>query len=216
MSDSGAAHKIVSVILRFIEFSCAVIVLGLLSRLAYMLSIAGVNMDGRLVYTMVVAGIGIAYSIIFCLPFDALFTGFALDFILFIMWLVAFCLLETKTKSHTCSATWYYNYWGYYWGHYWTVGPAGRVNINQAGCAQWRTVLAFSFIAWFFHLISGILGVYVFRHYVLVKDMVHSAKQQMQKMSHSNYTSNGYTRDSTHVEPTQEQQVDPAQARSEV
>ncbi|KAH6870926.1 hypothetical protein B0T10DRAFT_533697 [Thelonectria olida] len=155
MADSGAVHKIVSVVGN--------------------LTIAGVNMDGRLVYTMVVAGIGIVYSICFCPPLDALFTGFPFDFILFIMWLVAFCLLET-----------------------------------------WRTVLAFSFIAWFLHLISGILGLYVFRHYVLVKDMVHSAKQQMRKMSHSNYTSNGYNRDSTNMEPAQEQQIDPVQPRSEV
>ncbi|KAH6977608.1 hypothetical protein EDB80DRAFT_757379 [Ilyonectria destructans] len=197
---SGAAHKIASVILRFLELSSAVIVLGLLSRFAYNLSIAGVNMNGRLIYTMVVAGIGIVYSIFLCPPFDTLFMSFPFDFILFIMWLVAYCLLQTETRSHTCSATWYYNYWGYYWGHFWTVGPVGRVNINSAGCSQWRTVLAFSFIAWFLHLLSGILGVYVFQNYVQVKDAMQSAKQQMRKMSHS-HPSDRPSRDSANTEP---------------
>jgi hypothetical protein len=62
-----------------------------------------------------------------------------------------------RTGTHNCSARWYYDYWGYYWGRFWRVGPIGTVTIDGAGCAQWRTVLAFSFIAWFLHLMSGIL-----------------------------------------------------------
>ncbi|KAH6873879.1 hypothetical protein B0T10DRAFT_610857 [Thelonectria olida] len=213
--SAGAAHKLVSVILRFLELSSAVIVLGLLSRFAYLISMREVHMDGRLVYAMVVAGIGIVYSIFLCPPFDALFASFPLDFVLFIMWLVAYCLLQTKTKTNTCTAAWYNDYWGYYWGRYWTVGPAGQVNINRAGCAQWRTVLAFSFLAWFFHLLSGILGLYVFRHYVLVKDMVQHTKQGMRKMSHSTHPPQGYNRDSTNVGPNHEA-VNPTQPRSEV
>ncbi|KAH6974517.1 hypothetical protein BKA56DRAFT_634398 [Ilyonectria sp. MPI-CAGE-AT-0026] len=196
----GTAHKVASVFLRFLELSSAVIVLGLLSRFAYNLSIAGVHMDGRLVYTMVVASIGIVYSIFLCPPFDILFLSFPFDFILFIMWLVAYCLLQTKTRSHSCTASWYYNYWGYYWGHFWTVGPVGRVNIHSVGCGQWRTVLAFSFIAWVLHLISAVLGVYVFQNYVRVKDAMHSAKQQMRKMSHS-HPSDWAGRDSANMEP---------------
>ncbi|KAH7118200.1 hypothetical protein B0J13DRAFT_569752 [Dactylonectria estremocensis] len=154
---TGTAHKIVSVILRIGEFCCAVIVLGLLSRFCYLISIAQESADGRIVYAMVVAGIGIIYSFFFCPPFKSLFLSFPFDFVLFVMWLVAYCLLQTRTGSHTCSARWYYDYWGYYWGRFWRVGPVGTVNIDRAGCAQWRTVLAFSFIAWFLHFTSGIL-----------------------------------------------------------
>jgi len=208
----GAAHKLVSVILRFLELSSAVIVLGLLSRFAYLISVAQVHMDGRLVYAMVVAVIGIVYSFFLCPPFDTLFASFPADFVLFVMWLVAYCLLQTKTKTHTCTASWYNNYWGYYWGHNWN---SGGVNVHRAGCAQWRTILAFSFLAWFLHLLSGILGLYVFRHYVLVKDMVQNAKQGMRQMSHSNHPSNGYNRDSTNIDPNHEA-VNPTQPRSEV
>ncbi|KAI5456217.1 hypothetical protein BGZ63DRAFT_367600 [Mariannaea sp. PMI_226] len=209
MARDGVAHKVVSVILRLFELCCAIIVLGILSRFAYEINLAGVDMDGRLIYTMVVAGIAIVYSIFFCPPFDTLFVGFAFDFILFIMWLVAYCLLQSRTAGQSCSAGWYVNYWGYYWGHFWTLGPAGTVRINSAGCGEWRTVLAFSFIAWFLHLLSGILGAYVFRTYVMVKDVVHSAKQQMRKMSHSTRVSSAYNRDSANMEATQEGAVPP-------
>lgn len=100
MAHSGAAHKTASVILRFLELSSAVIVLGILSRFAYMISIAGVHLDGDIVYAMVVAGIGIIYSIVFCPPFDSLFLSFPFDFVLFIMWIVAAGLLQTvRTPS---------------------------------------------------------------------------------------------------------------------
>ncbi|KAH7111941.1 hypothetical protein B0J13DRAFT_270210 [Dactylonectria estremocensis] len=214
MARSGGAHKIASVILRFLEFCCAVIVLGLLSRFVYLVGIAGVHCDGRIIYAIVVASIGTAYSILLCAPFDALFLSFPFDFVLFVMWLVAYCLLQSRTGGHTCSANWYYNYWGYYWGRFWTVGPIGRVNISGAGCAQWRTVLAFSCIAWFLHLLSGILGIYVLENYIQVKDTVKSAKQQMRKMSHS-YPPNGRNRDSTNVEAGQDG-TNPTQPRSEV
>ncbi|UPL01907.1 hypothetical protein LCI18_012841 [Fusarium solani-melongenae] len=54
-----------------------------------------VSVDGRIIYTMVVTGITIVYSILVFAPFDVLFMSFPFDFALFIMWLVAFCLLET-------------------------------------------------------------------------------------------------------------------------
>ncbi|KAH7109333.1 hypothetical protein EDB81DRAFT_849352 [Dactylonectria macrodidyma] len=157
MAHTGTAHKVISVLLRLGEFACAVIVLGILCRFCYLISIAQADADGRIIYAMVVAGIGIIYSFFFCPPFKSLFLGFPFDFVLFVMWLVAYCLLQTKTGSHTCSARWYYDYWGYYWGRFWRVGPVGTVTIDRAGCAQWRTVLAFSFIAWFLHFTSGIL-----------------------------------------------------------
>jgi hypothetical protein len=181
---SGAAHKVASVILRFGEFCSAVIVLGILSRFCYLISIRQVDADGRIIYAMVVAGISMVYSFFFCVPIKFLFLGFPFDFVLFVMWLVAYCLLQTvwlprlffffflgeyyrlilttklteqKTGAHTCSSRWYYNYWGYYWGRFWRVGPIGTVSIGSAGCGQWKTVLAFSFIAWFLHFLSGIL-----------------------------------------------------------
>lgn len=178
MERDGIAHKIISVFLRMGEFACAIIVLGLLSRFVYVIDAANASIDGRIIYTMVTAGIATVFTMCMCPPFDVLFLSFPFDFVLFIMWLVAFCLLETvclisgplqsckgielnisgqRTGINTCSSSWYYNYWGYYWGGFWRTAPIGTVGINGAGCSQWRTVLAFSFIALSLHILSGIL-----------------------------------------------------------
>ncbi|KAL3608839.1 hypothetical protein FPOAC2_03850 [Fusarium poae] len=206
MKESGSAHKIISVLLRLSEFASAVIVLGLLSRFCYYIGIAQASVDGRIIYAIVVACLGIIYSIFFCPPFRNMFLGFPFDFLLFVMWLIAYCLLQTvlcslvlfeedflliiyivrhvqKTGGSTCSARWYYNYWGYYWGRFYRVGPIGTVSIDGAGCSQWRTVLAFSFIAWFLHLLSGILGVYVFRTYIKLDETKRDIKHHAEKLT---------------------------------
>ncbi|WKT53999.1 Marvel domain [Fusarium oxysporum f. sp. vasinfectum] len=183
MAETGAAHKVISVLLRLAELACAIIVLGILSRFCYLAGIAQAHVDGRIIYAIVVACLGIIYSIFFCPPFKNMFLGFPFDFVLFVMWLVAYCLLQTRTGSHTCTATWYYNYWGYYWGRFWRVGPIGTVHVSNAGCAPWRTVLAFAFIAWFLHLLSGILGVYVFKTYIKLDETKRDIKHQAEKLT---------------------------------
>ncbi|KAH7137381.1 hypothetical protein B0J13DRAFT_639772 [Dactylonectria estremocensis] len=183
MSHEHVAHKVVSVILRLTQFSSAVIVLGILSRFCYVISIAQAHADGRVIYAMVVAGISIVFTIPFCLPFDTLFLAFPFDLVLWVMWLVAFCLLETRTSTGSCSSSWYYNYWGYYWGRFWDVGSIGNVDIKTAGCSQWRATLAFSFIASFLHLLSGILGIYVFSEYLNLKTTVRNVKHQTEKIT---------------------------------
>jgi hypothetical protein len=100
----------------------------------------------------------------YCILLASNGTVFSVDLLVFpekdFLLIICNVHLLQKTGSSTCSARWYYNYWGYYWGRFWRVGPIGTVSINGAGCAQWRTVLAFSFIAWFLHLLSGILVSY--------------------------------------------------------
>lgn len=67
-------------------------------------------------------------------------------------------LSQKLTGTNTCSSAWYYNYWGYNWGHYYrtpVVASAGV--INNAGCADWRCVLAFSFISSMLSLASFLL-----------------------------------------------------------
>jgi hypothetical protein len=95
MAESGVAHKVISVILRLAELASAIIVLGILSRICYLVGIAQANVDGRIIYAIVVACLGIMYSIFFCPPFKNMFLGFPFDFLLFVMWLVAYCLLQT-------------------------------------------------------------------------------------------------------------------------
>jgi len=101
MAETGVAHKVVSVILRLAELASAIIVLGILSRFTYLAGIAQVHIDGRIIYTIVVACLGILYSIFFCPPFKTLFLGFPFDFVMFVMWLVAYCLLQTVGPCHS-------------------------------------------------------------------------------------------------------------------
>lgn len=103
MANSSGGHKFASVILRILELACGAIVLGLLGRFCHLIDEASnVSVDGRIIYTMVTAGITIVYSILLFVPIDILFMSFPLDFILFIMWLVAFCLLQT-VRTPSCS-----------------------------------------------------------------------------------------------------------------
>ncbi|KAJ9419725.1 hypothetical protein QL093DRAFT_2639448 [Fusarium oxysporum] len=138
----------------------------ILSRFCYLISIAEVHADGRIIYGIVVTCLGIIQSILFCPPFEDIFLAFPFDLVMFVMWLLAYCLLQTTIGSHVCSARWYCNYRGYYWGRFWRFRRMGTVTINGAGCGPWKTVPAFSCIAWFFHLLGGILGIYVFRTYI--------------------------------------------------
>lgn len=100
MAETGVAHKVISVILRLSELASAIIVLGILSRFTYLAGIAQVHIDGRIIYAIVVACLGIIYSICFCPPFKPLFLGFPFDFVMFVMWLVAYCLLQTVGPCH--------------------------------------------------------------------------------------------------------------------
>ncbi|VUC28812.1 unnamed protein product [Clonostachys rosea] len=157
MAGGHTVSKILFVLFRLGEFISAVIVLGILSRFVYLANLAHVHIDGRIIYTMVTACLAIVYTILLCIPIGPLVVTFPFDTVLFIMWLVAFCLLESRTGIHTCNSTWYNNYWGYYWGRWWRTGPVGVVRVNRAGCADYRSVLAFAFIASMLHIGSTLL-----------------------------------------------------------
>jgi hypothetical protein len=96
----GAASKGLAVILRLGELACSVIVLGILGRFLAIVGQANTYADSRIVYAVVVACIAIAFSIIFLPPFTYSFMAFPVDFILFTLFLVAFCLLETVRKNN--------------------------------------------------------------------------------------------------------------------
>jgi len=177
--EKGITHRICYSILRLGEFICAVIVLAILARFCYLISIDQVSADGRIVYALVIASITVAYTIVLCLPINALAMSFPFDLFLFIAWLVAFSLLAAKSPS--CSTNWYTGYWGFYW----------RRRGNGRGCGYWRTVLAFSFMASMAHLLSFILGIYIFRTYVRVKETVARAKKHAEKLRKPSTHANG-------------------------
>jgi len=164
----GTTSKACSVILRLIELASATIVVGILGRYLSILADANVDAGPRIIYSEVIAGISLFFSLILLPPLRYSFYFFALDFSLFICWIVAFALLCNLTGSRGCDAYWYWNSWGYYWGRYWYTVPLNTVTqsiVGTAGCAQWRTTLAFSFIGGGCWFLSACLGLYVCINY---------------------------------------------------
>ncbi|KAB5542747.1 hypothetical protein GE09DRAFT_1133181 [Coniochaeta sp. 2T2.1] len=167
------ASKGLSIFLRIWELISSLIVLGIVAHFFSRVKLANANADSRLIFTISIASISTAVSLLFMMPFTFTFMACPLDFILFVLWLVAFILLELLTGNNTCNSYWYYNYWGYYWGGYWRtpIVVTGPASINWAGCSSWRVVLAWSFMASMAFLGSSILGVYVVVKYKEEKRM---------------------------------------------
>lgn len=163
----GGTFRACNVILRIWELVCSAVVLGIVAKFINSVIRAGASNDSRLIYTLIIASVSTLYSLLFMPPLLYTFLAFPADFILFIMWLVAFYLLVTRVATNTCNSFWYLTYWGFYWDPWYWGGPGyGYNTVGYAGCSQWRAVLAFSFMASMTYLVTSILGlVVVARHY---------------------------------------------------
>jgi hypothetical protein len=73
-------------------------VLGIVGSFIHQINRAGAGHNSRIIYTIVVASISTAYSLVFVLPFLYSFMAFPVDLIMFILWLVVFCLDETVRR----------------------------------------------------------------------------------------------------------------------
>ncbi|KAK4458243.1 hypothetical protein QBC42DRAFT_26507 [Cladorrhinum samala] len=176
----GSVSKVFSVILRLGELACAAIIVGLLGWFLARVDEANVHTDPRIIYTMVIACIALALSIVLLPPFTYSFMAFPLDFIFFVLFLVAFCLLETLTGNKPCNSSWYLTYWGYYWGGFFrtpTVTIIGPSDIGWSGCASWKANLAFNFILSIVYLMNAGLGFYVVMKYREEKKAYRAAAQ---------------------------------------
>jgi hypothetical protein len=176
----GTGTKVTSTCLRVVELICAAIVVGILGRFQNLVDQAGGPDDARIVYSLTIGCISLFVSLVLLVPFGLTFYFFAVDFVLFVCWMVAFGLMENVSVvvalvgylelkleilqlviSGSCSSFWYQNYWGYYWGQLGytvavTQGPP-VVIVRTSGCGEWRANLAFSFIGSWLWLISGFL-----------------------------------------------------------
>lgn len=90
----GTTHKVISFVLRGIEFGCAVIILGIIARFFRLLDNINGPKDSRLEYAISMAAISVAVSLLLLPPLPYSFYCFPLDFALFICWIVCFALLE--------------------------------------------------------------------------------------------------------------------------
>ena len=91
----GTGSKVALVILRISEFISSVIVMSVIARFIHQINQAGADSNSRIIYTIVVACISTVYSLVFVAPLPYAFMAFPLDFVMFVLWLVVFCLDET-------------------------------------------------------------------------------------------------------------------------
>lgn len=96
IETKGTASRALSVFLRLGEVICATIVLGLLSRIFYLVDNTGVTEpNARLVFAAVIAGMSIVAGLVLMPPMAYTFWAFPVDLFFFAAWLTVFCLLET-------------------------------------------------------------------------------------------------------------------------
>jgi len=138
--------RLISIVLRSLELLSAVIVAGIIG---HELDIADDNdyfPPKRYIYTEVVAGIAILFSLLMLIPFTWAINAFAFDFVMFILWIIAFGLLSDYIAPLNCS-------------YGWAVGP-GNYWANDY-CSRLKSALAFSFISAMLWLASAVLALWV-------------------------------------------------------
>jgi len=138
------AEDLVSLCLRIGELAFSATVAGLTGSYLHTQKHTSAWSKKRFIYTEVVAAIGILFSLLFLLPFAASFIHYPADFLLFILFMIAFGLLANFIGPMHCGSIWNWH------------GITGK-----ATCSKFKADIAFCFLASIFFLASALLGLYV-------------------------------------------------------
>jgi len=144
--------RLLSVILRFAEFVCAAVVLGIM---AYELHLhheshAGDGEPfGREVYSLILAIFSLLLSLVWMLPFAHNMMHYPADFLLSAGWFAAFALLLNWLHKTDCGSAFAWH---------------GIQHLHDE-CNRWRASEAFAFLAAIFWFASFVLGLMVFHRY---------------------------------------------------
>lgn len=119
-----------------------------------------------MIYTEVVAGLALLLSILLLLPMTWAFSLWPADFIMFILWIVAFGLLVGKSglflpilgtfgtsPANSLSTDWI---GPLNCSQGWNFNPWDDSGVNH--CQQWKAALAFCFLSALFWLLSGAIA----------------------------------------------------------
>jgi len=141
--------RVISIVLRFLQFASAAIVLGIIAKYMDNVNKANRSPGGRFVYTIIIAVFALIASLILLVPFTASLTIFPLDILFFILWIISFGLLVEHIAPRSCE-------WGWSWN--------GRYHLfddPDAYCQRMKTSLAFTFLSAMFWLMSGLLALWI-------------------------------------------------------
>ncbi|KAK3325151.1 membrane-associating domain-containing protein [Apodospora peruviana] len=141
---------IFSMILRLAELAFAAIVAGLTGKYLHATEGTSAWDNGRFIYTEVVAGLSILLAIIWLFPFSGSFIHWPADFIISVMWFVAFGLMVNWLNG-ACGYVFDWN----------GVALSGRGQT----CGEWKADIAFAFLSAICWLVSALLGIYWVRRH---------------------------------------------------
>lgn len=139
--------RIFSVFLRFGEFVCAAVVMGIVAYFLHQHHKYNIGPEGREIYTEVIAVLSVVLSLIWLLPFTSQFLHYPFDLLISAAWFAAFGAFVNWIHRMNCGGI-------FHWGGL----------TNGSYCSQWKAAEAFSFISACFWLASAILGFYVYHH----------------------------------------------------
>lgn len=138
--------RAVSIFLRFGEFVCAAVVLGIISWFLHQYDKFGIGPLGREVYTVIIAALSVIFSIVWLIPTTGSMLHYPADLFLAAAWFAAFGVLVNWIEKINCGGI-------FHWG---------GILARGSYCGKWKAAEAFSFIGACFWFASFLLGVYVY------------------------------------------------------
>jgi len=138
--------RTVSIFLRFGEFVCAAVVLGLVAHFLNQYDETHLGPLGREIYTCIIAALSVILSIVWLIPTTSAMLHYPADLLLSAAWFAAFGVLVNWIDKVNCGGI-------FHW--------AG-ITIRGSYCGQWKAAEAFSFISAIFWFASFLLGVIVY------------------------------------------------------
>ncbi|OAA60743.1 integral membrane protein [Cordyceps fumosorosea ARSEF 2679] len=151
-----ALDRLVSLILRGAELVFAAIVAGVNGEYLHKTRGTG-GTQWRFIYTEVVAALGIFFALIWLIPFSSTFSHWPIDFLLSILFWIAFGVLVNLVGS-SCGAVFNWN----------NVHP-----VHGDQCGKYKATIAFSFLCAILFLASALIGLLWTRKREVRADTVH-------------------------------------------
>jgi len=137
--------RVISLALRFAEFVCAAVVLGIDAHFLNIHHKYHTGSLGREIYVIVIAVLAIILALVWMLPTRSAMLHVPADIIIGLAWFAAFGVLVNYIKSQNC-------------GGFFTWG-----NITHGSeCDKWQAAEAFSFLSAIFWMASAIVGLWVY------------------------------------------------------
>ncbi|KAF2703915.1 hypothetical protein K504DRAFT_485401 [Pleomassaria siparia CBS 279.74] len=141
-----AIARITSILLRFSQFVCAAVVLGLVAHFLNLRHEYGIGPLGRSIYTIVIASLSVLFSLVWLIPTTASMLHYPFDLLMSAAWFAAFGVLVDWVHRISCGGIWYW----------------GNISFRGDQCGQWKAAQAFSFMSAIFWFASFILGIIVY------------------------------------------------------